>query len=62
MRSSSQIDRGEVEATDGGSPHAGPDQRVDDRPVAPGAVALAAGALIGELDVLRAAAVAGPPA
>ena len=57
-----KVDLAEVEVADGGAAHAGLDQGVDDRPVAPGPVALAPGTLVGELDVLAAAAVVDPPA
>src|SRR5512135_1368320 len=56
-----KVDFGEVEVADRRPPHAGLDQTVDDRPVAPGPVALAAGTLVGELDVLAAAAISRSP-
>ena len=51
-----------IDAGDLGSPHAGLDQAIDDRPVAPRAIALATGPLVGELDIPAPAPIAGAPA
>jgi hypothetical protein len=52
----------QVDARDFRPPHAGLQQRVDDGAVPPGPVALPSGALVEELGVPVAPAVAGPPA
>src|SRR5512147_1719561 len=52
-----EVDLREVEVADRGAAHAGLDQGIDDRPVAPGTVALSSGTLVGKFHLRAAAAV-----
>jgi hypothetical protein len=56
------IDVIDIELGDRGPAHAGFDQRVDDRPVAPRPVALSAGPFVRQCNVLAASPIAGPAA